>query len=39
MMGDEANGIAIVKLNSFLAATAEIMNIIRETDPDESEEG
>ena len=39
MMGDEANGIAIVKLNSFLAATAEIMNIIRETDPDESDEG
>ncbi|MGN0578322.1 MAG: helix-turn-helix domain-containing protein [Ruminiclostridium sp.] len=39
MMGDENNGIAIVKLNSFLAATAEIMNIIRETDPDESEEG
>lgn len=32
LMGDEAQGLAMVKLNSFLAATAEIMKIIKETD-------
>ena len=37
ILGDEAHGLAMVKLNSFLAATAEIMNIIKETDPDENE--
>ena len=35
IMGDEAQGMAMVKLNSFLAATAEIMKIIKETDTDE----
>lgn len=35
LMGDEAQGLAMVKLNSFLAATAEIMKVIKETDPDE----
>lgn len=38
MIGDETQGIAMVKLNSFLAATAEIMKIIQETDSDEEEE-
>ena len=38
LMGDEGQGLAMVKLGKFLAATAEIMNIIKETDPDESEE-
>ena len=38
MMGDEAQGLAMVKLNSFLAATAEIMKIIHETDSDEEKE-
>lgn len=38
LMGDESQGIAMVKLNGFLAATAEIMKIIKETDPDEREE-
>ena len=38
LMGDEAQGLAMVKLNSFLAATAEIMKIIQETDSDENEE-
>lgn len=36
LMGDEQQGIAMVKLNGFLAATAEIMKIIKETDPDEN---
>lgn len=36
IFGDEAQGLAMVKLNSFLAATAEIMNIIKETDPDKN---
>ncbi|MBO5267025.1 MAG: helix-turn-helix domain-containing protein [Ruminiclostridium sp.] len=35
LMGDETQGLAMVKLNSFLAATAEIMKVIKETDPDE----
>lgn len=35
LMGDEAQGLAMVKLNSFLAATAEIMKVIKETDPDD----
>ncbi len=34
IMGDESQGMAMVKLNGFLAATAEIMKIIQETDPD-----
>lgn len=38
LMGDEAQGLAMVKLNGFLAATAEIMRVIKETDPDESED-
>jgi len=38
MIGDETQGIAMVKLNSFLAATAEIMKIIQETDSDEEDE-
>ena len=38
LIGDEGQGLAMVKLNSFLAATAEIMKIIQETDPDENEE-
>jgi len=38
LLGDETQGMAIVKLNSFLAATAEIMRIIRETDSDENGE-
>ncbi|MBR4112656.1 MAG: helix-turn-helix domain-containing protein [Ruminiclostridium sp.] len=38
MMGDEGQGLAMVKLNSFLAATAEIMKIIQETDSDEEDE-
>lgn len=38
LMGDEDQGIAMVKLNSFLAATAEIMRIIQETDSDNEEE-
>ena len=38
MIGDETQGIAMVKLNSFLAATAEIMKIIQETYSDEEEE-
>ncbi len=37
IMGDEAQGLAMVKLNGFLAATAEIMKIIQETDPDNDE--
>lgn len=35
LLGDETQGMAMVKLNGFLAATAEIMKIIKETDPDE----
>ena len=35
LMGDESQGLAMVKLGNFLAATAEIMNIIKETDPEE----
>lgn len=35
LMGDETQGMAMVKLNSFLAATAEIMKVIKETDPDD----
>jgi len=38
LMGDEAQGLAMVKLNNFLAATAEIMKIIQETDSDDDEE-
>lgn len=38
MMGDETQGFAMVKLGGFLAATAEIMKIIKETDPDDNEE-
>ena len=38
LMGDEAQGLAMVKLSGFLAATAEMLKIIKETDPDESEE-
>ena len=38
LMGDETQGFAMVKLGGFLAATAEIMKIIQETDPDENEE-
>lgn len=38
LMGDEAQGMAMVKLSGFLAATAEMLKIIKETDPDESEE-
>ncbi len=38
LMGDETQGLAMVKLNGFLAATAEMLKIIKETDPDESEE-
>ena len=38
LMGDEEQGLAMVKLGKFLAATAEIMNIIKETDPDERDE-
>ena len=38
LMGDESQGFAMVKLNGFLAATAEIMRIIQETDPDDEEE-
>lgn len=38
LMGDETQGLAMVKLNGFLAATAEIMKIIQETDPDSDEE-
>ena len=38
LMGDESQGLAMVKLGGFLAATAEIMKIIQETDPDENEE-
>ena len=38
LMGDETQGMAMVKLNSFLAATAEIMKVIQETDPDSEEE-
>ena len=38
MMGDETQGLAMVKLGSFLAVTAEIMKIIKETDPDDNEE-
>ena len=38
LMGDEAQGLAMVKLNNFLAATAEIMKIIQETDSDGDEE-
>lgn len=34
LMGDEQQGMAMVKLNGFLAATAEIMKIIKETDTD-----
>ncbi len=34
ILGDEQQGMAMVKLNGFLAATAEIMKIIQETDPD-----
>lgn len=37
LVGDEAQGLAMVKLNSFLAATAEIMKIIQETDSDDEE--
>lgn len=37
LMGDEEQGLAMVKLNSFLAVTAEIMKIIQETDPDEED--
>ena len=35
IMGDEQQGLAMVKLNGFLAATAEIMKIIKETDIDD----
>lgn len=35
LMGDEAQGIAMVKLNNFLSATAEILKIIQETDTDD----
>jgi len=35
LMGDEQQGLAMVKLNGFLSATAEIMKIIKETDTDE----
>lgn len=38
LMGDENQGLAMVKLNSFLAVTADIMKIIHETDPDGDEE-
>ncbi len=38
LMGDETQGMAMVKLKGFLAATAEIMKIIQETDPDGDEE-
>ncbi len=38
LMGDEDRGLAMVKLNSFLAATAEIMKVIQETDTDVDEE-
>ncbi len=38
LMGDEAQGLAMVKLGGFLAATAEIMKIIKETDPDNENE-
>lgn len=38
LMGDESQGMAMVKLSGFLAATAEMLKIIKETDPDESEE-
>ncbi len=38
LLGDEHQGFAMVKLNSFLAATAEIMKIIQETDSDEEDE-
>lgn len=38
LMGDEGQGLAMVKLKGFLAATAEIMKIIQETDPDADEE-
>lgn len=38
LMGDEGQGLAMVKLNSFLAATAEIMKIIQETDDDEEDD-
>lgn len=38
LMGDETQGMAMVKLSGFLAATAEMLKIIKETDPDESEE-
>lgn len=38
LIGDEAQGLAMVKLNSFLAATAEIMKIIQETDTDGDKE-
>lgn len=34
LMGDEQQGLAMVKLNGFLSATAEIMKIIKETDID-----
>lgn len=34
LMGDEKQGLAMVKLSGFLAATAEMMKIIKETDPD-----
>lgn len=36
LMGDENQGLAMVKLSGFLAATAELMKIIKETDPDEN---
>lgn len=38
LMGDEKQGLAMIKLSGFLAATAEMLKIIKETDPDESEE-
>ncbi len=38
LMGDEAQGLAMVKLSGFLAATAEMLKIIKETDPDERKE-
>lgn len=38
LMGDENQGLALVKLKGFLAATADIMRIIKETDPDAEEE-
>lgn len=34
LLGDEAQGLAMIKLNKYLAAMSEIAKIIKETDPD-----